>query len=108
LSKPRVPGKGKIRLELLPWVSETCGFKRPGRLILEEEVEEGATTGALLRNLAAEHPALAEAIFDPSGERFSGSIGIVLNGRLLGLHEGLETAVRDGDTVTLFPFIDGG
>jgi molybdopterin synthase sulfur carrier subunit len=108
LSKSRAPGKGKIRLELLPWVSETCGYKKPGRLILEEEVEEGATTGALLRKLAAEHPALTEAIFDPSGERLSGRISIVLNGRLLNLLNGLDTSVRDGDIVTLLPFIDGG
>ena len=108
MSKPRVPSKGKIRLELSSWVSETCGFKRPGRLVLEEEVEEGATTGALIRRLATEHSALGEAIFDSSGEDLSGRIGIVLNGRLLGLHDGLVTAVRDGDTVTLFPFIDGG
>ena len=108
MSKPRASSKGKIRLELLPWVSETYGSEKPGRLVLKEEVQEGATAGTVLRKLAAKHPALAEAVFYPGGERLRGNIGIVLNGRLLDLLDGLETIVRDGDTVTLFPFVDGG
>jgi hypothetical protein len=55
---PEVLSKTKIRLELVPWVADTCGYKGPGHLILEEQVEGGATIGILLRKIAAEHKAL--------------------------------------------------
>ena len=105
---PEVLVKGKIRLELVPWVSETCGSREPGRLILDESIEEGATIGTLLRKIASEHPAFRQAVLDPSGERLSSDVSVVLNGRLLDLLGGMNTPLRDGDTVLLLPFIDGG
>jgi len=103
-----VLSKGKIRLELLPWVTNTCGFQGAGRRILEEEIDEGATIGTLIRKMASEHPAFRKSIFVPNTEDLSGDISIVLNGRFLDLLDGLETPIKDGDTIILFPVIEGG
>ncbi|MFH1639932.1 MAG: MoaD/ThiS family protein [Chloroflexota bacterium] len=100
--------KNKVRLEILPWIAGTCGFRGPGRLMLEEQIEEGATIGILLRKIAGEHQSFKDVIFDASGRRLSGFVSIVLNDRFVDLLDGLDTPVKDGDTIVLFPVIEGG
>ncbi|MFH1485575.1 MAG: MoaD/ThiS family protein [Chloroflexota bacterium] len=97
-----------VKIEAFPWLSGTFGAPRSDRLILEEEIEEGATTGDLLRNLAATYRKFGELAFDEETQNLSGHITIVLNGRLLELAGGLEARLKDGDSVLLLPAFDGG
>jgi molybdopterin converting factor small subunit len=47
-------------------------------------------------------------MFDLNGERLSGYVSVVLNGRFLDLISGMETAIRNGDSLLLLPVIEGG
>ena len=72
------------------------------------EVEvEGATVGEVLKAVDAAHPGLADRLFDESGNlrRF---VNVYLNDEDVRFLGGLETPVKDGDTVTVLPAVAGG
>ncbi len=98
----------KIRLEIRPWLSETFGSKESGVIVLEQEIQEGITMGDLLTKLAAEHQAFGGVLFDPKTQELSGYVSIVMNGQLSQTLKPLDTSLKDGDTIMLLPFIDGG
>ena len=99
---------GRIRLEILPWVSDIFGGQGAGQLVLEETIEEGATIGDLIRKLGSEHQAFGDIIFDTKTDKLSGYVMIVLNDRIVEALKGLDTNVKDGDTIRLLPVIAGG
>ena len=99
---------GKIRLEIRPWLSTLLNPEETGILILEEEMTEDVTLGGLLRRLAAKHKDFGDVFFDPNTLQPSSSVAIVVNDLLLQSLKGLDTNLKDGDTITLLPFLDGG
>ncbi len=99
---------GKVRLEIRPWLSDALGSEKPGLLVLEEEIQAGATIGDLLRKLIAEHQAFDKVLFDPESRQLRNYICIVINGQLSQPQTGLDASLKDSDTITLLPFIDGG
>ncbi len=99
---------GRIRLEILPWVSDVFGGQGSGRLVLEENIKEGATIGDLVRKLASEHQAFSDVVFDTKTDKLSGYVMIVLNDRMVEALKGLETKIKDGDIIKLLPVISGG
>ncbi len=99
---------GKIRLEIGSGLSDVISSKEPGPLVLEKEMPEGTTLGDLLRKLAAEHQAFGQVLFDPQTHQPSSSVAIVINDQLLQSLKGLDTSLKEGDTITLLPFLDGG
>lgn len=98
----------RVRLEILPWATRAFGGSANKRLVLQEEIAEGDRVEDLLARLASEYPGFREAGFDPVACRLTGQITIVHNGRLLELAGGLETELRDGDTLLLVPAFAGG
>ena len=96
-----------VRLEVLPGISEVFGAQGVGHIVLDEETEDGATVGDVVRKLATEHKAFGNTVFDAAPEKLSGYVSIVLNDRLLESLDGLDTAVKDGDVIKLFPVIAG-
>lgn len=68
---------------------------------------EGATVGEALSQLTERHPELRGRIFtdDGSVRRF---VNIFANSEDIRFQENLETAVSDGDTVSIVPAIAGG
>ncbi len=98
----------KIRLEIRTGLSEALGAKGSAPVVLEPEISRGATLGDVLRKLAAGNKALAEVLFDVGTNELSSYVGIVVNGRFLQSLHGLDTTVKDGDNITLLPFVDGG
>lgn len=67
---------------------------------------KGATLGELLADLDERHPGLSERIADgPSLRRF---VNVYLNDEDVRFLGGLETPVRDGDTITVLPAVAGG
>lgn len=72
------------------------------------EVEaSGATVGETLRGLAEAHPATREQLFTAEGE-LNRYVNVYLNDEDVRVLEGLETPVRDGDTVVILPAMAGG
>ena len=68
---------------------------------------QGATLGEVLEALYAEHGELRTRISDESGglRRF---VNVYLKGEDIRFLEGLDTAVSDGDEVTILPAVAGG
>ncbi|MGN6662831.1 MAG: ubiquitin-like small modifier protein 1 [Solirubrobacterales bacterium] len=72
------------------------------------EVEAaGGDVGEVLRSLTAEHPDTAEQLFGEGGE-LNRYVNVYLNDEDVRVLEGLETAVKDGDTVVILPAMAGG
>jgi sulfur-carrier protein len=67
----------------------------------------GATVGALITGLVAQHPSLHSQLLTDEGElnRF---VNVYVNGQDVRYLGGLETAVEDRDEVRLLPAMAGG
>ena len=73
----------------------------------EEEIEvEGATVGEALDAVFADHGELRERITeDGTLRRF---VNVYVSGEDIRFQDGLETAISDGDEVTILPAVAGG
>lgn len=88
----------------------TVRIPAPLRSLTEgkDEVEAaGASVGALLDDLDRSYPGLKERVCDDSGavRRF---VNIYLNEEDIRFLSGLDSAVQDGDAVSIIPAIAGG
>ena len=72
-----------------------------------EASADGATVGEVLDALYAQHGGLRERIAGDDGElrRF---VNVYLKGEDIRFLDGLDTAVSDGDEVTILPAVAGG
>jgi sulfur-carrier protein len=68
---------------------------------------EGSTVAELLKALEAAHPGFAERIFDDTGglRRF---VNVFVADEDIRFLDGLDTAVADGQTVSIIPAVAGG
>jgi molybdopterin synthase sulfur carrier subunit len=66
-----------------------------------------ATVGTALADLTATYPTIGERLFDAQGQVKS-HINIFLNNEDIRFLNGLETNIKDGDTVVLLPALAGG
>ena len=66
----------------------------------------GATLDELLNNLDAAHGGLRERLVD--GEKLRRFVNVYLNDEGVRFLAGLETSVKDDDTVTVLPAVAGG
>jgi MoaD family protein len=66
----------------------------------------GATLDDLLNNLDAAHGGLRDRLVD--GEKLRRFVNVYLNDEDVRFLGGLETPVKDGDTVTVLPAVAGG
>ena len=90
--------KNKVRLEIM----------KTERLVLEMELETGATVRDLLNEAATTHKEILEIAFDLQSQKLTGEMAVVLNGSLIQLLNALETKINDGDVVVLIPILVGG
>jgi len=68
---------------------------------------DGSTAREFLKELEARYDGIGK-LLHPRGEELSELIYLLINGKnILGL-EGLETVIRDGDTISLLPVTAGG
>jgi sulfur-carrier protein len=69
-------------------------------------LSQGETLQSVIDALDAAHPGLAERITDESGlRRF---MNVYLNDEDVRFIDGLQTAVTDGDSITILPAVAGG
>jgi molybdopterin converting factor small subunit len=66
----------------------------------------GSNLDELLKNLDAEHSGIRERLVD--GEKLRRFVNVYLNDEDVRFLGGLETPVKDGDTVTVLPAVAGG
>ncbi len=71
------------------------------------EITNGANVRGTLNTLTAQYPTISERLFDAQGAVKS-HINIFLNNEDIRFLNGLETNVKDGDTVVLLPALAGG
>ena len=74
----------------------------------EREVEgAGANVGDVLRDLAEKHPATQSQLFGEGGE-LNRYVNVYLNDEDVRVLEGLDTPVREDDTLVILPAMAGG
>ena len=73
-----------------------------------KEVEaSGENVGAVLRSLAEQHPATESQLFSEEGD-LNRYVNVYLNDEDVRVLDGLDTSVKDGDTVVILPAMAGG
>lgn len=79
-----------------------------GRKEFDVDLPAPATARVVLESLTAAHPALAQKIWQASGEPFD-HIHVFINGRQsIFLPQGLDTCLGSSDTLDVFPPVGGG
>jgi len=74
----------------------------------QAEVEaSGGTVGEVLRSLTEAHPDTAAQLFGEDGD-LNRYVNVYLNDEDVRVLDGLDTAVKDGDTVVILPAMAGG
>ena len=67
---------------------------------------QGASLGALIDDLEANHPGIKERLIEDGDlRRF---VNVYVGGEDIRFLEGLDTQVEDGDEVTILPAVAGG
>lgn len=77
-----------------------------GQKTIERGFPEGSTIETVLDALEEEFPDLEGAFFD-DGEIVA-QVNVLKNGREVHHIDGRETAITDGDTISIFPPVAGG
>ena len=74
---------------------------------LNKVTGDGATLESLVGNLEGSYPGMRERVLDESGQlrRF---VNIYVNGDDVRFMDGLGTALKDGDEVSIVPAVAGG
>ena len=67
----------------------------------------GSNVGEVLRALTAEHPETDEQLFGADGE-LNRYVNVYLNDEDVRVLDGLDTSVKDGDSVVILPAMAGG
>lgn len=98
----------QVTLEVLSWLSPRLGAPQAGRTLLQEDVIEGETVRDWLRRLAQKYPDFVDLVFDLKAGRLTDHVNLVFNGRLIELLQGLDTRLKDGDTILFLPAYSGG
>jgi MoaD family protein len=74
----------------------------------QAEIEAGGNdVGEVLRSLANDHPDTQEQLFGEDGA-LNRYVNVYLNDEDVRVLDGLDTAVKDGDTVVILPAMAGG
>ena len=97
---------GKVRLQF--WMAGSPGGTQSGPMIMEEEIQEGESLRSLLNRLAGRIPQLPGPIFDPETQTLSSEVAMVINDHLNHFSQGLETKLKNGDRILIFPYLAGG
>ncbi len=98
---------GKIRIEVVPWLTELFGQKGSKHLVLEEEIGQAATFRDMINTLLERYPSARESMFLDNGE-LQEHVSIIYNDEMLTSNEALRQGIKDGDTVVLLPSFVGG
>jgi len=75
----------------------------------EVAIPVASNVGALLDELVGRFgERLASQLYHPKTKRLLETVNILVNGRGINLLKGLETPLKNGDVVAIFPPVSGG
>lgn len=90
------------KLKLLSALRELVGSSE-----LELALQDGQTVRDLIHEIHEINPALSEKILAPNGE-LTGLVQVLVQGRNIVWLQGLDTPIRENDTIVLLPPSAGG
>jgi molybdopterin synthase sulfur carrier subunit len=75
----------------------------------EVSLATGSTIGHFLEELTNTWgDELTSRLFEPDGSKLLSHIGLMVNGRSIGMLQNMETVLQDGDEVLILPPVGGG
>lgn len=91
-------------------MSVTVRIPTPLRKLTKDQADvkvEGANVGEMFDNLEAQYPGIRERLMDEKGEvrRF---VNVYVNEEDIRFLDGVKTALKAGDSVSIVPAIAGG
>jgi hypothetical protein len=98
----------KVRIEILPGLSENFGGKGFETVSFFKEVNEGSTIIDIINILSIENQTFNNFIIDNKTNKIKPGIFMILNDQLLDLSKEPSIKVKNGDIIKLFPLLDGG
>ncbi len=64
--------------------------------------------GSLLDKLTSDFQKLKDELYEPGSKKLRDTVNILVNGRRINLLQGMNTPLKDGDVVAIFPPVSGG
>ncbi|MCX8173568.1 MAG: MoaD family protein [Thermoplasmata archaeon] len=77
-----------------------------GSRAIQIESEQFGTVGDVLQDVVKRYPDIRDKLFD--GKRVMPFVKVLVNGLAIEVLDGLETKVKAGDAVAIFPPVGGG
>lgn len=113
---PRAPGEPSsdaaeglhVTVEALAWVTRFLGGDGGGQVVFKEVVPAGATVRDVLHQVSGRFPELDAALWDRASGELGEHIEVLVNDAVLGVAHSLDSALRDGDGITLLGQYLGG
>ena len=99
---------GHIQIDTVAWVTRFVGGNGSDRIAFDLLLEPGDTVRTVLRRLSDRFPQLQYALWDAESGELGEHIEVVVNGAILGVRHGLDSALKDGDRILLFGQYMGG
>ncbi len=99
---------GKVQLKMPPWIASLLNKQCSDWFTLEKEIEEGATIGDLLVDLASNHTDFRKVVFNPDVGKVSDQVLVFLNDNLLQFPDVTEVKLNDEDSIMLLHVYSGG
>ena len=95
-------------VEVVSWVTKFIGGPGAGRKEFEEPFVPGETVRDVLQRFSGCYPELDGALWDASRKALGEHIEVMVNDAVLGLTHTLDTALKNGDRITLLGQYMGG
>jgi molybdopterin synthase sulfur carrier subunit len=100
--------EGHVQIETVAWITRFVGGSGSDRLSFDLGIEPGDTVRTALRRLSQRFPQLQQALWNADTGELGEHIEVVVNGAILGVRHGLDSALKDGDRILLFGQYMGG
>jgi molybdopterin converting factor small subunit len=100
--------EGHVEVDTVAWVTRYVGGNGSDRIGFDLALAPGDTVRTALRRLSQRFPQLQRALWDPASGELGEHIEVVVNGAILGVRQGLDSELKDGDRILLFGQYMGG
>jgi molybdopterin converting factor small subunit len=100
--------EGRIQIATMAWVTRFVGGDGSDRVSFDLPIAPGDTVRTVLQRLSERFPQLQYALWDPDSGELGEHIEVVVNGAILGVRHGLDSALSHGDRILLFGQYMGG
>jgi molybdopterin converting factor small subunit len=100
--------QGHVRIDTVAWITRFVGGSGSDRIGFDVAIEPGETVRTALHRLSQRFPQLQQALWNAESGELGEHIEVVVNGAILGVRHGLDSALKDGDRILLFGQYMGG